>query len=242
MRRQRWLDLVEESEENSGMKVEETIGDCAYGDGATREEFEQAGRKLVARVPKRPNRGFFPKEDFDIDLEAMTCTCPAGEVTDRLVSVGRTKPRSGEYEKGQAFQFDGAICDACELQARCTRARPGKGRTVSLHPQERLLQEARALQQSPAFAAYQRMRQASEHRLARMVQLGMRQARYFGRTKTLFQALMAATVANLTLIARKTGQMGVGKSARRAAAFLLSYCRAVKSAFFQHPDTSNNLI
>jgi hypothetical protein len=39
------------------------------------------------------------------------------------------------------------------------------------------------------------------------VQLGIRQARYCGRHKTLFQLLMAATAANLTLIATKTGQM-----------------------------------
>ena len=31
--------------------------------------------------------------------------------------------------------------------------------------------------------------------------LGVRQARYFGRRKTLFQALMVAAVANLTLVA-----------------------------------------
>jgi hypothetical protein len=36
----------------------------------------------------------------------------------------------------------------------------------------------------------------------------MRQARYFGRRKTLFQLIMAATVANLTLVARKTEQKG----------------------------------
>jgi hypothetical protein len=40
------------------------------------------------------------------------------------------------------------------------------------------------------------------------MQLGMRQARYFGRAKTLFQLLMAATVANLTLVATKLGMMG----------------------------------
>ena len=40
-----------------------------------------------------------------------------------------------------------------------------------------------------------------EHRLARLVQLGIRQARYIGRTKTLFQVGLAAAVANLTLLA-----------------------------------------
>ncbi len=139
------LGLVEQSEENTGRQVEETIANCAFGDRITRGELEQAGRKLVAKVPKRPNRGFFPKEDLEIDLEAMIYACPAGQATDKLVNVSRTKPRTGEYEKGQAFQLDGAVCDACELRARCTRAGPGKGRMVSLHPLERLLQEARAL-------------------------------------------------------------------------------------------------
>jgi hypothetical protein len=39
------------------------------------------------------------------------------------------------------------------------------------------------------------------------MQLGVRQARYFGRTKTLFQLLIAATVANLTLVATRVGLM-----------------------------------
>ena len=44
-----------------------------------------------------------------------------------------------------------------------------------------------------------------EHRLARLIQLGVRQARYFGRYKTKFQLYLAATVANLTLVAAKPG-------------------------------------
>ena len=69
------------------------------------------------------------------------------------------------------------------------------------------MQAARAFQQSDAYAPYRKLRQAVEHRLARLVQLGVRQARYVGRIKTLFQLLLAATVANLTLVASKTGLM-----------------------------------
>src|SRR2546422_6174181 len=58
---------------------------------------------------------------------------------------------------------------------------------------------------------FRKDRQVVEHRLARLVQLGMRQARYFGRKKTLFQLLMTAAVANLTLIA---GSKGDRKSTR----------------------------
>ncbi len=44
-----------------------------------------------------------------------------------------------------------------------------------------------------------------EHRLARLIQLGIRQSPYFGRIKTRFQLYLAATVANLTLVATKAG-------------------------------------
>ena len=37
----------------------------------------------------------------------------------------------------------------------------------------------------------------SEHRIARLEQLGIRQARYFGRAKVAYQLAVAATVANL---------------------------------------------
>ena len=71
------LELVEASEANTGVPVAEAMGDAAYGDGDTRQTFADAGRTLIARVPGRPNRTHFPKEDFHIDLETGSCTCPA---------------------------------------------------------------------------------------------------------------------------------------------------------------------
>ena len=93
------------------------------------------------------------------------------------------------------------------LKERCVGSGKGSGRTVSLHPQEALLQRARALQRSEGYSDYRQRRVVVEHRLARLVQLGVRQARYLGRTKTLFQLLMAATVANPTLVAGKVDSL-----------------------------------
>jgi len=84
---------------------------------------------------------------------------------------------------------------------------------VQVHPQEVLLQQARELQASPAFDEARRRRQVVEHRIARLVQLGIRQARYIGRTKTLFQLCIAAAVANLTLLAAASDALSVGDSA-----------------------------
>ena len=55
------LELVEESEANTGVPVQEAMGDAAYGDGVTRQTFADAGRKLVARVPAAPTGSAFPR-------------------------------------------------------------------------------------------------------------------------------------------------------------------------------------
>jgi len=202
---ERALELVEQVEANADVVVEEAVGDCAYGDSVTRQAFANAGRKLVAKVANRRGQDRFPKDDFRIDLESMSCVCPAGQQTQKVVSISSGKRYGAPGTPLRAFRFDAAICDACPLRPSCMRARLGKGRLVMVHPQEALLQEARAFQRSEAFAPYRKLRQVAEHRLARLMQLGVRQARYVGRTRTLFQLLMAATVANLTLVATRTG-------------------------------------
>ena len=202
------LELVEASEASTGSVVEEAMGDAAYGDGGTRQAFADAGRRLVAKVPGRPNRKHFPKNDFHLDLAAGSCTCPAGQVTHAIVPAGKRTDGAGRVYRLQAFQFDGAVCWVCPLRSQCIAAKGRKGRRVLIHPQEALLQQARALQQSADYDEYRARRVVVEHRLARLVQLGIRQARYFGRVKTKFQLYLAATVANLTLVAGKIGLLG----------------------------------
>ena len=202
------LELVEQSEASADVAVAEAMGDTAYGDGGTRQAFADAGRKLVARVPGRPNRKCFPKEHFVIDLAQGSCTCPAGQITRTIVPAGKRTDSAGTVHRLQAFRFDGAVCQGCLLRSRCFTAKGMKGRQVLIHPQEALLQEARASQQSADYDRYRRLRVVAEHRLARLEQLGIRQARYFGRIKTKFQLYLAATVANLTLLANQTGVIG----------------------------------
>lgn len=182
------LTVLDQTEETTGCEVEEVLADAAYGSGATRQAFVEAGRPLIAKVGVITNQGYFAKTDFQVDLDAGTCRCPAQRVTFDL--------RGGPTNR--RFQFAAEVCGACPLRPRCVRGRGG--RTVSVHPQERLLQQARAFQASPAFRPYRALRQVVEHRFARLTQLGIRQARYRGTSKTLFQLAMAAAVANLTLV------------------------------------------
>ena len=65
-----------------------------------------------------------------------------------------------------------------------------------------------AVSPSIDYDEYRARRVVVEHRLARLVQLGIRQACYLGRVKMTFQLYLAATVDNLTLVAGKIGLLG----------------------------------
>ena len=208
------LELVERSEANTGVPVEETLGDAAYGDGITRQAFAGAGRTLIARVPGRPNKAHFPKEDFRIDLEAGTCTCPAGEVARSIRPSGtRTGPRGpNSPAEGLPVRCGGVrSVPRCgpgawpgrqgrDERCNCTRRRPCCSGPAPCSRARPLASTVGAggggAPSGPAGAA------------------GIRQARYFGQAKTKFQLYLAATVANLTLVAAKAGLTGdIGNAA-----------------------------
>ncbi|HKZ52147.1 MAG TPA: IS1182 family transposase [Candidatus Acidoferrales bacterium] len=197
------VQLVEDSEENTGLQVEQVIGDTAYGSMAVREELGE--REVIAPTVKGAAgaAGKLTKADFVIDAEADVVRCPTGEETRswRWVFV---RPGAGQAKvRVKRFAFAKEVCRACARRGECTNDKRQRGRLITLHPQETDLQAARAFEQTEHFKEQYRQRVVVEHRIARLVRLGVRQARYFGRAKTLVQLLLAATVANLTLIAGK---------------------------------------
>jgi hypothetical protein len=107
--REQALELTEASEENTGLAVDETIGDCAYGDGETRQQFTDANRKLVAKVAAQGRRDQITKDQFQIDLDQMTCTCPDEQTTHTLIQQGYWQDRVGERHPRWAFSFDATI-------------------------------------------------------------------------------------------------------------------------------------
>ena len=128
------LELVEQSESNTGVPVEEAMGDAAYGDGGTRQAFADAGRTLIARVPGRPNRTHFPKEDFRIDLEAGSCTCPAGNVARRIVSFGTRTGPTGRTHRLKGFRFDASSLRGMPAAVRVRRRVIGVGTNGATAP------------------------------------------------------------------------------------------------------------
>jgi hypothetical protein len=201
------LELVQQSERVLEAKVEETVGDCAYGGGPTRRVFAEEERILTAKVPASHNRNCFSKSEFEIDLDQMEVRCPAGQST-------RDYRSAGEGRGGQ-FLFSQASCQACPLRSQCVR---GQGpRSISIQAEERLQQQARAHNQTEAGRQSLRERVVVEHRIARLVGLGIRQSRYFGKKKTRWQVVMAAVVANLSLVVGYCQRRGQNPDAATAA-------------------------
>jgi hypothetical protein len=111
-----------------------------------------------------------------------------------------------------------------------------------IQAEEGLQQRARGHNQSAAGRKSLRQRVVVEHRIARLVQLGIRQSRYFGRTKTCLQVVMAAVVANLSLVAgycKRQAQLASIPSAEAATAArtgLLGTGLVVWSRLFTRPE------
>ena len=68
-----------------------------------------------------------------------------------LYPRGSGRDGGGRVHRLQAFRFDGGVCRGCPLRSQCIAAKGRKGRRVLIHPQEALLQQARALQQSADY-------------------------------------------------------------------------------------------
>jgi hypothetical protein len=106
----------------------EVLADSAYGTGDARAALAAAGHTAVIKpAPLRPAvPGGFTLDDFVVDQTAETVTCPNGLT--RPITAGRT------------VTF-GAACRGCPLRARCTTAKAG--RSLTLHPHDALLRQAR---------------------------------------------------------------------------------------------------
>lgn len=168
------------------------FGDTAYGTMNVRRELRGCAQHIVAKAPPLPHRrGCFSIDDFVIDTRHGVARCPAGK---RSMRRDQIRPP----QSGWRYVFSRADCSACALRAQCTTGKR-TARMITVTAATRVLQRLRRQQRTPAFRALYRLRVIVEHRLARLCQLGIRQARYLGRAKTAFQLALAAAVANFTL-------------------------------------------
>jgi transposase len=160
------VDLL--AEEDEPLTV---LGDSAYGTGPLRARLQADGHTLVIKPPpvRQTVPGGFTIDDFRIDLQAGTATCPAGQVA----NLGQVKA-----DGARTAQFKRA-CTGCPLRQRCTTSKTG--RTLNVHPQHELLAAARRAAADPAWQEeYRRWRPPVERAIAWLVAKGNRRVPYRG--------------------------------------------------------------
>jgi transposase len=128
----------------------------------------------------------YPKTAFALDWDAGTICCP------NKVMIS--------FHPGATVHFPEETCQACPLRDRCTTS--AHGRSVHLHPDERLLAELRQRQLTPQGRAKLRERVSVEHALAHIGRWQGNRARYRGTRKNLLDLRRCAVVHNLHAIQR----------------------------------------
>jgi hypothetical protein len=131
------------------------------------------------------NRGErFPKTAFTLDWERQRLRCP------HQITI--------PFTLGATVHFPAPICARCPLREHCTTS--AHGRSVHIHPDEPLLAELRARQQTPLGRAKLRERVGVEYTLAHVTFWQSRRARYCGLRKNLFDLRRCAVINNLHLL------------------------------------------
>lgn len=164
-------------------------GDAAYGSGDQLAQLDERDIDAMVKTPPPSSRGgLFSKDDFDIDVDHDTVTCPQGHD----VAIRRGKDGTGKAH------FAG-LCHECPLRDRCTTSE--RGRTVSVHPHEALLARQRRRCQDPDWLAdYRATRPKVERKLAHLVRRG-RRARRRGLARVDADWNLLAAAANLARLA-----------------------------------------
>lgn len=133
----------------------------------------------------RNRQGLFTKTAFTLDWEQNTICCPNGIFI--------------PFTVGKSVRFPAQTCANCPLKDQCTTS--AKGRHISIHPDERFLQELRQRQLTPQGRAELRQRVAVEHSLAHIAYWQGERARYLTLRKNLFDLRRMAVVHNLHVLA-----------------------------------------
>ena len=180
-------EMLDQTEQNTGSKVEVAYGDSAYGTARAVEQADDRDVKLTTKMP-RHDRSRFGPGDFEVSEDGRHAVCPAGVSSARVQKLGQ----------GHLLMWDAAACGRCPLRDRCTRAKKGRQLRVGPEFHDRRRREAYAW--SEEGRADLRDRVIVEHAIGRMKARGARRARYFGRRKTRYQLLMTATVVNFSLL------------------------------------------
>lgn len=181
------------------------LADTAYGGASLRRSTaETLGIRLVSPPPPYHGRPSdkLSKNEFTVDFEAETATCPNGQTTATVKSV----LHGGYVQRCQRYTWAADQCAGCPLAKRCpTHGRKGT-HSILLHPDEQLLRQTRDDWKDEELRQEYRQRSRGERLVYTVTRHGGRKARQWGLGAARQQAYAIAAAANLLLLAKALAQ------------------------------------
>jgi hypothetical protein len=169
-------------------KVDELHQDRAFLPSELTQDVYASGDSVIAKPYSNANGELFSKQQFDVNLQAGTVECPAGN----------SAPIVGDRAK-----FSAKKCAACPLRSQCQKETARDGRTIAIQSNEAMLQQLH--QQVGTTTGRQKLRERVkiEHKLAHHCRVQGPRARYRGTRNNDFDARRTATVTNLAVLAAR---------------------------------------
>jgi DDE family transposase len=145
---------------------------------------------------KKPKEGMIPKDQFVWLPEQKTYRCPQGHHL-KFVSSSTQTRQGGEALEVTQYRCPPEHCQACPLQAKCTRT-PERGRIVKRNEHDDLVEELRARMQRPESQEfYARRKQTVEPTFGDLKEhRGLRQFRGFGAARARTQVAILVLAYN----------------------------------------------
>jgi len=167
--------------EEPGLDV---LADGAYGGGRTRADLRAAGHhQIIKPMPLRAAvPGGFTRDDFTVDHQARTATCPGGHTVPIAPKGGATF---------------GIKCRGCPLREQCTTANDGRTLHIREHDAELVAARRQWRDDTDALAGYRQHRPMVERSIAWLVTPRSRRVRYRGVNRN--QLGLSLRVAALNL-------------------------------------------
>lgn len=192
------LDDIHKQLTRQGFQPLEHVVDGGY---VTPDSIHQASMKWdipmlgpVRADPQAAQRPGFTKEDFHIDWETRTLTCPNG------ITSPPWKPTLGDGHPRLSVLFPRKACRECEDRLKCTGNIDGKGRHILLlpEPQQKIQTQVRKDQKTSNWQQRYAIRAGCEATVSETVHAhGLRHCRYRGLAKTHVQHVLTAAGTNI---------------------------------------------
>lgn len=183
--------LIDEAK-SDGIDIEKLYGDSAYSDFEEMEKRKEEMEFCIKVKPSHNGTGGYTKDEFEIDLNRGTVTCPEGNVKEFKAQ------NILEERKEVSVHFSEKTCRDCLQRGQCTQCKDG--RRILIHPYEDKLREQRMYQKTKEFKEDYSNRANGERTISHVTAHGGRKSRYKGKKKTKWQLIMASINNNVKMI------------------------------------------